>query len=266
MNLNSSAVANGPTQHRQVLLCEKVLPAVAYRRCFWNGRKLLRSSPDHPLASMSGGLRMTSNDGASRVQKQHALVATCRGACAYLGDFGAVPPLNPLARQGCRRHAAVALSVLTSPRRRASYAASTTNALPLSSTHAHKRCTLFNAAADSIVLELASSPGRIVGDARGRWGVGKVPVEETGETPAQLSAALHVFALAEAESSEIRSEAAMLPAALLVESAVDSAGVVQLLHKSSGAPSSSGASLPGSPHAPSVANAVVLSSRLPGIA
>ncbi|CAM9553991.1 unnamed protein product [Scytosiphon promiscuus] len=88
-------------------------------------------------------------------------------------------------------------------------------------------------AADSIVLELASTPGRIVGDARGRWGVGAVPVEESGESRPQLAAALHVFAPAEAETSAVLHGAEMPPPALVVESAVDSAGVVQLLHKPS---------------------------------
>lgn len=40
---------------------------------------------------------------------------------------------------------------------------------------------------DKLVLELASSPGRVVGDAAGRWGVGAVP-------DAGPAAALHVFA------------------------------------------------------------------------
>lgn len=39
-----------------------------------------------------------------------------------------------------------------------------------------------------LLLELASSPGRLVGEASGRWGVGAVP-------EARLEAALHVFAL-----------------------------------------------------------------------
>lgn len=43
---------------------------------------------------------------------------------------------------------------------------------------------------DTLLLEVASSPGRIVGDASGRWGIGAVP----NSGPA---AALHVFALPE---------------------------------------------------------------------
>lgn len=44
-------------------------------------------------------------------------------------------------------------------------------------------------ARDTLLLELASSPGRVVGDAAGRWGVGAVPES------AELAATLHVFAL-----------------------------------------------------------------------
>lgn len=46
---------------------------------------------------------------------------------------------------------------------------------------------LLQKAGDTLLLELASSPGRIVGDASGRWGVGAVPESE-------LAATLHVFA------------------------------------------------------------------------
>lgn len=129
----------------------------------------------------------------------------------------------------------------------------------------HKRgAWCFNTVADSIVLELASSPGRIVGDTRGRWGLGAVPVEEMGEMQTQLAAALHVFALAEPGSPEGRSRVDASPPALLVESDFDSTGVVQLLHKSSGAPSPSASAAEGA-RTSSVDNAVVLSSRLSGI-
>jgi len=88
---------------------------------------------------------------------------------------------------------------------------------------------------NTLLLELASSPGRIVGDARGRWGVGEVPEGEG--TAVELAASLHVFG-ATAGTAKAAAEAAALlglaaapkaPVALLVESAAGSPGVIQLL-------------------------------------
>ena len=109
------------------------------------------------------------------------------------------------------------------------------------------------AAGDVLVLELASSPGRVVGDARGRWGVGAVPRETGTKAIPQLAAALHVFgapAAAAAAAVEPGTEAASkAPVAVLVEAAVGTAGVMQLLSDGESAPYPSPA-----------ANAIVLSS------
>ena len=109
------------------------------------------------------------------------------------------------------------------------------------------------AAGDVLVLELASSPGRVVGDARGRWGVGAVPRETATKAIPQLAAALHVFgapAAAAAAAVEPGTEAASkAPVAVLVEAAVGTAGVMQLLSDGESAPYPSPA-----------ANAIVLSS------
>lgn len=53
-------------------------------------------------------------------------------------------------------------------------------------TPASSRFVAYFTAGDTLLLELASSPGRIMGDASGRWGIGAVP--EGG-----LAATLHVF-------------------------------------------------------------------------
>lgn len=101
------------------------------------------------------------------------------------------------------------------------------------------------------MLELASSPGRIVGDARGRWGLGAVPRPGGTEPPAKLAAALHVFgAAAEEAPPEPGAEAAAaVPVAVLIEPAAGTAGVMQLLSDGEGAPYDS-----------PTANAIVLSS------
>lgn len=98
------------------------------------------------------------------------------------------------------------------------------------------------------MLELGSSPGRMVGDARGRWGVGAVP--RPGRITPHLAAALHVFDVpAAAAAVAAAPDPAPAPVAVLVESAAGSAGVVQLLSDGERAPCPSPA-----------ANAIVLSS------
>ncbi|CAM9695179.1 unnamed protein product, partial [Ectocarpus fasciculatus] len=119
---------------------------------------------------------------------------------------------------------------------------------------------------DALVLELASSPGRIVGDARGRWGVGAVPDADAAGMATQLSAALHVFAAvplptAAAPSGLGTGEPAKPPvASVLVESLAGSAGVMQMLTVggSSSRPS------PGPDLSLAPDNAIVLSSRQSG--
>lgn len=102
------------------------------------------------------------------------------------------------------------------------------------------------------MVELASSPGRVVGDARGRWGVGAVPNPGRTRTNPELAAALHVFgapAATAAAGSGPAVETAIVPVTVLVEAAPETAGVLQLLNGGEGAPFPSPA-----------ANAIVLSS------
>ncbi|CAM9841895.1 unnamed protein product, partial [Pylaiella littoralis] len=123
-------------------------------------------------------------------------------------------------------------------------------------------------AGDTLVLELASSPGRIVGDTRGRWGVGAVPIveQEKGLTAPQLAAVLHVFGGTAATATAAgppglrRAPAApaLAPVTVLVESAAGSAGVLQLLNSGGSRGASS------VPHASSVDNTIVLSSKHSG--
>lgn len=116
------------------------------------------------------------------------------------------------------------------------------------------------------MLELASSPGRIVGDARGRWGVGAVPDADAAGMATQLSAALHVFAAvplptAAAPSGLGAVEPTKPPvASVLVESPAGSAGVMQML--TVGGSSSRPSPVPDLSLAPD--NAIVLSSRQSG--
>ncbi|CAN0521893.1 unnamed protein product, partial [Ectocarpus sp. 12 AP-2014] len=118
---------------------------------------------------------------------------------------------------------------------------------------------------DTLVLELASSPGRIVGDARGRWGVGAVPDADATGVPTQLSAALHVFAgvplpTVAAPSGLGGGEPTKPPmASVLVESPAGSAGVMQMLSVGG---SRSKPSMPELSPAPD--NTIVLSSRQTG--
>lgn len=115
------------------------------------------------------------------------------------------------------------------------------------------------------MLELASSPGRVVGDARGRWGVGAVPDADATGVPTQLSAALHVFAAVPlptvaAPSGLGGGEPTKPPvASVLVESPAGSAGVMQMLSVGG---SRSRPSVPELSPAPD--NTIVLSSRQPG--
>lgn len=100
---------------------------------------------------------------------------------------------------------------------------------------------------DKILLELASSPGRIVGDSLGRWAVGAVT--EQGPT-----ATLHIVALPKTNTNPgntAQAESVALPSAsLLVESQAPGAAVIQLLRSSV-------------PHIPED-NAVVFTSRYSG--
>lgn len=121
------------------------------------------------------------------------------------------------------------------------------------------------AAGDTLLLELASSPGRIIGDARGRWGVGAVP--EGGGAAVELAASLHVFGATAAEEEAVEmtpllglAAAPAAPVALLVESAAGSPGVMQLL-SAAGADGGGGEGNSTPYHAD---NAIVLSSRQPG--
>ncbi|CAM9172228.1 unnamed protein product [Ectocarpus sp. 4 AP-2014] len=118
---------------------------------------------------------------------------------------------------------------------------------------------------DTLVLELASSPGRVVGDARGRWGVGAVPDADATGVPTQLSAALHVFAAVSlptvAAPSGLGGGEPTKPAvaSVLVESPAGSAGVMQMLSVGG---SRSRPSVPELSPAPD--NTIVLSSRQSG--
>ncbi|CAM9172550.1 unnamed protein product, partial [Ectocarpus sp. 8 AP-2014] len=119
---------------------------------------------------------------------------------------------------------------------------------------------------DTLVLELASSPGRVVGDARGRWGVGAVPNADATGAPTQLSAALHVFAAVPlptvaAPSGLVGGSEPTKPpvASVLVESPAGSAGVMQMLSVGGSR------SKPSVPElSPALDNTIVLSSRQSG--
>ncbi|CAM9180643.1 unnamed protein product, partial [Laminaria digitata] len=218
------------------------------------GGLLLAGSP-----ALSSGAAESSKLGAARVglrqQESHILLAPGVGAGVGIGPvFSSRDLLAPIGRsEGGGAYAPAvftpvessgnsAVAVL-SPRGAASAVRFGCTGLPYSGGLA-VRHHLDGPAGDTLLLELASSPGRIVGDASGRWGVGAVP--DSGP-----AATLHVFTspkLAEPSGAGLTSAGVPEPApAFLIESA--GAGVMQLL---SGTASSLQTA---------IANAIVLSSR-----